>query len=271
MFKNTQFYHSHIRKAIVAFGMLFNNIQIARESDGVVQQVLRVPLAYSPKQKFLTRIATTPTDDTRGEVAMTLPRMGFEITALEYDASRKISVVQRHKAVGAGDDANTVRSSYASAPYNLSISLYMMAKNQDDALQVVEQIFPYFNPDFNVTINDLPEIGIKRDLKITLDSVSYEDDYEGDFERRRSIIWTLNFTMRINFYGEVTNVGYIKQSIAQLYNNLDDIEEQVAQVTVTPGLKADGTPTTKASESISRDEILATDDYGFIVDLLEDF
>lgn len=272
MFKNTQFYHSHTRKAIVAFGMLFNNVKISRkDADGDISQVIRVPLAYAPKQKFLTRIATLADGDTRGEVAISLPRMGFEITSFDYDASRKISVVQKHRAIGAGDDANTVRSSFCAAPYNLGIALYIMAKNQEDALQVVEQVFPYFNPDFNVTINDLPELGIKRDLKITLDSVNYEDDYEGDFERRRSIVWTLNFTMRINYYGDVTNVGYIKESVAQLYNNLDDIEERLSKVTVTPGLTADGKPTTSASSSVDSDLINPDDNYGFIIELLEDF
>ena len=154
MFKNVQFYHEHIRKAIVAFGMVFNNIRIARDDTaGNIAQVMRVPLAYSTKQKFLSRIALIPDATSRGEVAIVLPRMGFEIQQLTYDPARKVSPIQRNKAVGVGDDANTVRSSFVSTPYNMSVSLYVFAKNQEDGLQIIEQILPFFNPDFNVTVN----------------------------------------------------------------------------------------------------------------------
>ena len=167
----------------------------------------------------MTRIARTTGTDTRGEVAITLPRMGFEIQGLMYDPSRKTTVIQKNKAVGVGDEANTVRVAFNSAPFNMNLSLYIFAKNQDDGLQIVEQVLPYFNPDFNVTINDLPELGIKRDIKITLDNVSYEDEYEGDYAARVSVIWTLNFTMRLNFYSNVENVGIIKKVIADIYDD----------------------------------------------------
>ena len=185
MFKDTTFYHSHIRKAIIAFGTIFNDINIERKnSAGAVAQSIRVPLAYSTKQKFLTRIARVTDTSTRGEVAITLPRMGFEIQGLQYDPARKTQVINKNKVVGTGDDANTVRVAFNSTPYNMNLALYIFAKNQDDGLQCLEQIVPYFNPDFNVTINDLPELGIKRDIKITLDNVGYEDEYEGEFANR---------------------------------------------------------------------------------------
>lgn len=222
MFQNKQFYHKHTKKAIVAFGTIFNNIQIARrDSSDNIAQVLRVPLAYSPKQKFLSRIAQVPDAESRGEVAISLPRMGFEIIGFNFDPSRKISQVQKTIAIGEGDDANTYRRSFVSTPYDMQMGLYIFAKNQEDALQVVEQILPYFNPDFSVTVNDLPEMGIKRDIKIVLDSVSFEDTYEGDFASRQSIIWTLNFTMKLNYYGFVENQGFIKKSIAKAYENPD--------------------------------------------------
>jgi len=220
MFKNTTFYHSHIRKAIIAFGTIFNNINIERKnSAGAIAQTLRVPLAYSTKQKFITRINRVPDSTTRGEVAMTLPRMGFEIDGIQYDPTRKTTAIQKNKAVGVGDDTNTVRTVFNSTPYNMNLSLYIFAKNQEDGLQIVEQILPYFNPDFNVTVNDLPELGIKRDIKITLDNVTYEDDYEGDFASRLAIIWTLNFKMTLNFYSNVNNVGVIKKAIADVFND----------------------------------------------------
>ena len=220
MFKDQSFYHQHIRKAIIAFGTIFNNINIERKnSAGAVAQALRVPLSYATKQKFMTRIARVTGTDTRGEVAITLPRIGFEIQGINYDPSRKTTVIQKNKAIGTGDAASTVRTAFNSAPFNMNLALYIFAKNQDDGLQIEEQVLPYFNPDFNVTINDLPELNIKRDIKITLDNVGYEDEYEGDFANRLSVVWTLNFTMRLNFYSNVENVGIIKKVIADIYND----------------------------------------------------
>lgn len=222
MFKDSQFYHKHTKKAIIAFGTIFNNIQVERRNSAdEIAQVIRVPLSYSPKQKFLSRIAQVPDAESRGEVAITLPRMGFEILGFNFDAARKISQVQKTIAVGEGDDANTFRKAFVSTPYDMQVGLYIFSKNQEDALQIVEQILPYFNPDFSVTVNDLPEMGIKRDIKIVLDSVSFEDQYEGDFASRQSIIWTLNFTMKLNYYGKVVNQGFIKKSIATAYENPD--------------------------------------------------
>ena len=239
MFKNKTFYHQHIRKAIIAFGTIFNDINIERKnSAGAVAQTLRVPLAYSTKQKFLTRIARVADTSTRGEVALTLPRMGFEINGLNYDPGRKVAPINRTRVVGTGDDTNTVRSVFASAPWNIDLALYIFAKNQNHGLAIVEQILPYFNPDFNITINDLPEVGIKRDIKITLDNVNYEDEYEGEFSNRISVIWTLNFTMRLNFYSHVSNVDVIKKAVIDAYNdpalslNKTDLEKGRVRATV---------------------------------------
>ena len=239
MFKDKSYYHEHIRKAIIVFGTIFNDINIERKnSSGAVAQALRVPLAYSTKQKFLTRIARVADTSTRGEVALTLPRMGFEINGLDYDPARKIAPITRHRVVGTGDDPNTVRSVFTSAPWNMNMALYIFAKNQNDGLAIVEQILPYFNPDFNITINDLPEVGIKRDIKITLDNVNYEDEYEGEFSNRISVIWTLNFTMRLNFYSHVSNVDVIKKAVIDAYNdpalslNKTDLEKGRVRATV---------------------------------------
>ena len=241
MFKDSTFYHSHIRKAIIAFGTIFNDINIERKnSSGAVTQTLRVPLAYSTKQKFLTRIARVADTSTRGEVALTLPRMGFEIDGLGYDPARKVAPIQRNRAIGTGDDANQQRTVFSSAPWNMNLSLYIFAKNQNDGLAIIEQILPYFNPDFNITINDLPEIGIKRDIKITLDNVGYEDEYEGEFASRLSVVWTLNFTMRLNFYSHVSNVETIKKAVVDAYNDptlslIKDTNQRVrATVQVNP-------------------------------------
>lgn len=218
MFKNKQFYHEHIKKAITAFGMIFNNININRvDGSNVTQQVLRVPLSYSTKQKFLSRIALIADAEGRGDVAITLPRMGFEIQGFDFDAARKVSPIQKNKAIIDGQAVTGVNRTYVSTPYNMSLSLYVFAKNQEDGLQIVEQIMPFFNPDFNITVNELPELGIKRDIKITLDSIDYDDDYEGEFAKRVSIIWTFNFTMRLNFYGHIGDQGIIRTAIANAY------------------------------------------------------
>lgn len=219
MFKGKTFYHEHVRKAIIAFGTIFNNINIERKnaSDQLIQ-TLRVPLAYSTKQKFLSRIEQIPTVESRGEVAIVLPRMGFEIVGLTYDPTRKVSVIQQHRKTDSSD-ALSVKSQFVSTPYDLTMSLYIFAKNQDDGLQILEQILPYFNPDFNITVNDLPEMGIKRDIKIVLDGVGYEDNTAGAFADRQSIVWSLNFTMKLNFYGHVGDQNIIREAIATVYQN----------------------------------------------------
>lgn len=196
---NTYFYHAMIRKTVAAFGSLFNDIKIMRkDADGEVRQISRVPLAYGPRQKFLARIETEP-DFTASAVAIKLPRLSFEITSLTYDNEAKINKMNQFKA---GTISNGTRETvYAYAPYKIGMSLSIMTKNQDDALQILEQIIPYFQPDYTITINDLPDLGLKNDIPIVLNSVNMTEDYEGDFLIRRAIIYTLEFETRVRFYG----------------------------------------------------------------------
>jgi len=165
--------------------------------------------------------------------------MGFEITGLQYNPARKINLLTKNVAIGQGDDPNMLRSQYTSTPYDMNISLYAMAKNQDDALQIIEQIIPFFNPDFCVTITDIPSMGIKRDLQIVLDSINYEDDYAGDYMQRRSIVWTLNFTLGLNLYGPVEQQGIIRSAIANTYTDIEQpTYQQKYQVTTNPDTAA---------------------------------
>lgn len=238
MFKGKTFYHSHIRKAVAAFGTIFNNIVIERKnSSGQVEQTLRVPLAYSTKQKFISRIEQVPTPESRGEVAMVLPRMGFEIISLQYDASRRISPIQQHKATSS---PRSVKQVFTSTPYDLSLQLYVFAKNQEDGLQIIEQILPFFNPDFSVTVNDLPEMGIKRDIKLTLDAVGYEDQTQGSFSDRSSIVWTLTFNMKLNFYGFVGSQDVIRKAVVDVYQNPEFIGERQRQIHTVAAARAAG-------------------------------
>lgn len=225
-----RFYWGTIRKAIVAFGNMFNNITIQRvDADGNVVQLQKVPLSYSPKQKFLTKIRQQPNVDVQN-VQVLLPRMGFEMISLDYDPNRKISPIQQSRTINSSTAAN---AQYAPTPYNINVILYVYAKNQDDALQVIEQILPYFNPDYNLTIKAVPQLNIKNDLPIILNSIGFEDDYEGDLTTRRSIIWTLSFVMKLNFYGPVSKQGIIKKTTSNIFNDAE-LTSQQQTITVQP-------------------------------------
>ena len=225
-----RFYWGTVRKAIVAFGNMFNNITIQRtDADGNVVQIQKVPLSYSPKQKFLTKIRQLPNVDTQN-VQVLLPRMGFEMVSLDYDPNRKISPIQQSRTINSSTAAN---AQYAPTPYNVNMILYVYAKNQDDGLQVIEQILPYFNPDYNLTIKAVPQLNIKNDLPIILNSLGFEDDYEGDLTTRRSIIWTLSFVMKLNFYGPVSKQGIIKKTTSNIFNDAE-LTSQQQIITVQP-------------------------------------
>lgn len=263
MFKGKYFYHQHIRKAIIAFGTLFNNIQIRRNNENSeTTQSLFVPLSYSPKQKFINRIREAPDFETgRSTFAITLPRIGFELTNFSYDSSRKLAVVQTVRAVDdSGTTATGVRYSFVSTPYNMGISMSVFAKNQDDGLQIIEQILPYFNPDFNVTINTIPELGVKNDLQIVLDSVDFQDDWEGSFEKRLSVIWNLNFTVKLNMYGFVRDANSIKKVIQNIYADPTLLEGRL------PGNTQVGTKITTEPNPTTA---LPTDNYSYIQDFDE--
>ena len=230
-----QFYHETMRKIVVSFGTLFNNIQIVRKnSSGAVVQSMKVPLAYGPQQKFLARLNADPS--LASKVAVTLPRLGFEMNGITYDPSRKLNRVQKFRKVKkSADDADKLDTQYMPVPYNIEFTLYAMAKNSDDALQIVEQILPYFQPDYTLTVNDMADMGIKRDIPIILNSVSYEDNYQGDFTERRAIIYTMTFTAKFYLYGPVTSSSVIKTVQVDQYTDMPDQSPKREQrYTVTP-------------------------------------
>ena len=230
-----QFYHETMRKIVVSFGTLFNNIQIVRKnSSGAVVQSMKVPLAYGPQQKFLARLNSDPA--LASKVAVTLPRLGFEMNGITYDPSRKLNRVQKFRKIKSStDDSNKLDSQYMPVPYNIEFTLYAMAKNSDDALQIVEQILPYFQPDYTLTVNDMADMGIKRDIPIILNSVTYEDNYQGDFTERRAIIYTMTFTAKFYLYGPVTSSSVIKTVQVDQYTDMPDQSPKREQrYTVTP-------------------------------------
>lgn len=222
-----RYYWGTVRKAIVAFGNMFNNITIEKKGPNNTSIIQRVPLSYSPKQKFLARINQQPNVD-KASVQVILPRMGFEMVAMDYDPNRKISPVQQTRSLSGSTTAST---QYAPTPYNLTVLLYIYARNQDDGLQIIEQILPYFNPDYNLTLKAIPELNIQNDLPILLNTIGFEDDYEGDFVTRRSVTWTLGFTVKLNFYGPITKTGVIKKVIANTFDN-KELTTQRQKITV---------------------------------------
>ena len=228
-----QFYHESIRKVIVSFGTMFNNINLIRkDNSGNILQSMKVPLAYGPREKFLVRLNEDA--DLTKQVAITLPRIGFEIQNLEYDSARKLNRVQRFKKVK-GANAKQLDAQYMPVPYNLAIELYIMAKQSDDALQIVEQILPYFQPDYTLTINDNVSMDSKRDVPIVLNSISYEDNYQGDFTTRRALIYTLSFTAKFYLYGPVTSSKVIKTVQVDQYTDSEvNSPKREQRLTVTP-------------------------------------
>ena len=204
----TYYYHEIVRKTIISFGTLFNEIFIRhKNSSGNTYSEMKVPLAYGPSQKFLARLEQQA--DLNKPIAITLPRMSFEMTSIQYDSSRKLGVTQTFKA----SDGTNLKKVFMPVPYNIGFELNILAKLNDDALQIIEQILPYFQPSFNLTLDLVSSIGEKRDVPIVLDSMNFQDDYEGDFSTRRALIYTLGFTAKTYLFGPVpsSSEGIIKK------------------------------------------------------------
>ena len=198
------FYHEIFRRTIIGFGSLFNNISIKHTNDSdQVTSVIKVPLAYGPTQKFLARLEQSP--DLSKPVQMTLPRMSFEMTGITYDPSRKVTTTQAFTSKDS-TDGTVVKKTYMPVPYNMQFDLNIMCKLNDDALQVVEQILPYFQPSYSMTIRLVDSIDEKRDIPIILENITMTDDYEGNFTTRRVLIYTLRFTAKTYLFGPISTV-----------------------------------------------------------------
>lgn len=208
----TYSYHEIFRRTVVAFGTLFNNIELRRTNE-----VMKVPLAYGPKQKFLARLDQTP-DPTNKRVQITLPRISFEINGIQYDPTRKVSPTQKIKVAKDVDENKNV---FMPVPYNLSFELAIISKNQEDGMQILEQILPFFQPHYNLAVKLIPDIDDTRDVPVVLTNIDYEDSYEGDFASRRAIIYTLQFTVKTYLYGPVTDAKVIKKVITDMYTKVD--------------------------------------------------
>ena len=232
------YYHEIVRKTIIAFGTLFNDIHI-RHQDGNGNNIsdMKVPLAYGPSQKFLARLEQQA--DLNKPVQITMPRMSFEMTSINYDPSRKSSLVQTFKTC---DDGSKVKKVFMPVPYNIGFELNILSKLNDDSLQILEQILPYFQPHFNLTIDLVDSIGEKRDIPIILESVNFQDDYEGNFDTRRALIHTLGFTAKTYLFGHIADSsdGLIRKVQVDMYTSTDTkTAKREMRYTVTPTAKED--------------------------------
>lgn len=214
MFENP-FYKELIKKTVIGFGALFSQLKVIRRnpnSPSATPQVVAVPIAYAPKEKFLVRLEQDP--DQTGHTYITLPRMAFEVTGYSYDPSRMVS---RNNKIQCKDIENgTMSMTYTPVPYNIEFSLYVLTKGTEDGLAIIEQILPLFAPEYSLTVNAIPELHVKQDIPIILNSVSVSDDYEGDFSIRRLVTHTLSFTAKINLFGNVSTSGVIKRTDADM-------------------------------------------------------
>ena len=266
-----KYYFQSIRKYVSLVGTLFNDIIITKtDASGNLVQELKVPITYSPKDKMLARVQEDPNLD-RPTATITLPMMSFEMTDIRYDSTRKINTIGRSVVK---NDPSTVKYQYNPVPYNISFKLHIYVKNAEDGTKIVEQILPYFTPDFTVTVMLIPELNEKKDIPVILNGISQDDTYVGDFKSQRTIIWTLDFLVKGYIYGPIKNSAIIKYANTVFYTphvadgKLPDavgVTDPVTMTQIQPGLTANGQPTSNISLSVSATTITVNDDFGFII------
>ena len=245
------FYNEILRRTIISFGTLFNAISVKQEGSDI-----RIPLAYGPTQKFLARIEQSP--DLNKPMAITLPRMSFEFTGLTYDPSRKVTTTQQFK-VKDPNSSTDVKKSFMPVPYNMAFELSIYCKLNDDALQIIEQILPYFQPQYNLTVELVEEIKEKRDVPIVLENITIDDQYEGDFTQRRVLLYTLRFTAKTYLFGPASSASkdIIKKSTVSLLTGKDTTNtKREVTYSVTPRAIKDYTG--EVATNISADITTAT-------------
>jgi hypothetical protein len=275
MFGQT-WYHGTLRKYVILFGTLFNNIWVNREDEsGAVKQSFKVPLAYGPREKFLARInGLNQKDPLQQPFSVVLPRMGFEITGFNYAAERKLSTINRFVKAPDENDPDRNRYQYNPVPYDVNFQLSIFVKNTTDGTKIIEQILPYFTPEWTTTVQLVSNPDITLDIPLVLGSVAQEDVYEGSFEERRALIWTVDFTMKAFFFGPTKKSEIIKLANTQLYDAtlFLDIEDAVgnippsSRVTVYPGQLANGSPTSNASLTVDKSEISSDEQWDYITE-----
>jgi hypothetical protein len=274
MFGQT-FYFSTIRKYVILVGTLFNDIHITRsDKQGNTTALIKVPISYAPKDKMLARVLQDPAID-RETATIPLPMISFEMGQMRYDGTRKLPTVGR-SSVKNDTLANKFNYQYNPVPYNIEFKVYIYAKNAEDGTKIIEQILPFFAPDWTTTVKLIPEMDIIMDIPIVLNTINYSDNYDGAFKERRAIIWTLDLVLKGYIYGPVKKGGIIKFVKTNFYmpnvpdgklNDAVGVTPIAERLTVQPGLTAEGNPTNNINETIPYNEIEASDDYGFITQI----
>lgn len=260
---NQTFYHKTLRKYVTLFGTLFNNIYLNRVDDSNNNvQTLKVPITYGPKTKILTRADSDP--NLNRPFQINLPAMAFEMTGLDYAAERKLPTVKKHNVY-----INTLNSEqhkyvYNPVPYDIDFTLFVAVKNAEDGTRILEQILPYFAPEWNSTVNLIPDLGVKLDIPVYIKSVRLEDNYEGPIPDTRTIVWSLDFTMKGYLFGPVKKAEVIKLANVNFFSAMSNTS-LYENVTIYPGLLANGSPTTNAELTINRSQINENDDWDYIV------
>jgi hypothetical protein len=263
------FYHSLFRKYVIIFGSLFSNIRIERlNTAGDVVAHLKVPIAYGPQEKYLARVTGNP--DGIATEAVLLPRMAFQVTGISYDATRKLQTTRTVMTANNITGVNVYKKAYTPVPYDIDFELSIMAKNTEDMTRIVEQILPYFTPEWTISAKLLDDFAQLTDIPILIGNITIQDTYDEAFTERRTLVYTINFTMKGYLYGPVTQSKLIKISDIN-YNIPIDINTPVNQVspveiqTGRPGLDANGNPTSLLANTIPYSQINETDPYGYIV------
>jgi len=257
----SDFYHGTMRKYVTLFGTLFNDIYITRtDASNNPIETLKVPIAYGPKEKMLARITNDLRLDTA--TAIRMPRMGFELNTLNYAPDRKLTTPTKVFKQASPTQFN---SQYVPVPYDMSFTLYIAVKNAEDGSKIVEQILPYFTPEFTPTVNLIPEMGITMDIPIVLINVTSQDTYEGNFLERQAIIWTLDFIVKGYFYGPVKKSGLIHLATTNFFDDTTSEVELLSSMAFEPGQTANGTATSNVAITIDPSAIDPSTDYGHIV------
>lgn len=268
MFKS-QFYNATIRKYVVLFGSLFNEI-IIDHTDGTTSDYksFKVPLSYGPREKFLARVEGDPDLD-RG-YAVLLPRMGFEMIRMTYDPGRKLATTGSYVGSPSGNRKNVFNRVYNPVAYDIDFRLSIMSKQAEDANRIVEQILPFFTPEFTITVkllDDLPDY--KVDIPIVINNITIDDVYDGSFKERRSLVWNLDFTMKGYLFGPVARSRVIKISTVNTSANTL-MTPLLSKSTVYPGQLANGYPTSNSSLTVPYANIDGATDFGYVT-ILEEY
>lgn len=265
------FYFSTIRKYVTLFGTLFDDISIIRtDKTGNPTAVIKVPITYAPKEKMLARVQQDPAID-RPSATLPLPYMSFEMTGMKYANDRKLNTIGRVVTTN-NNINNKYNYQYNPVPYDIGFRLYIYVKNAEDGTKIVEQILPFFTPDFTTTLKLIPEMDIRMDIPTVMNNITQTDSYDGAFQERRAIIWTLDFTVKGYIYGPVKKSPVILFANTLFYTPRGDIdkaigvEDYVSYVHIQPGLTANGQPTSNAELSIDPHYIVATDDFGYVIE-----